>query len=149
MNINGQMISVKGGRTDMRDEIAKQAFDKSWIVLDEKPVSTISKKKSKFFRSIHSFKYLEANGDTVNLQIENGVWVDHFIDGTYSKLKMEWIDHRTFNIVFIESDNEIRKNFSQAGDSYTYQIITLKEGYFEMSLAVIDTDKHLKFKLYY
>lgn len=120
-----------------------------WETVDEKPNSVVNKKVCRKFIDHINYTYLEANGDTVKLQIENGFWVDHFKDGTYSKLKLNWITDCEFEIEFIESNNKLRKGFSKPGDKYRYQVINKKDNYYEMSVEILGTGRHVKLKLYF
>ncbi len=122
---------------------------KDWEVRGGKPIIHLNEKKCKQFLGYKKYKYLESNGDTVNLQIENGYWIDHFKDGTFSKLKFYRISDCEFEIEFIESNNEIRKNFSKVDDKYRYQIIDKKENYYNMSLEIVGTNGFYLFKIYY
>ena len=86
----------------------------------------------------------------MRITIENNIWQDHFIDGTYSSLKFKWISECEFEIEFVKSNNELRKNFSKAGDKYRYQILAQGAGFYEMFVEVVGSTGHLaSFKLYY
>jgi len=118
-------------------------------LVEEKPVSNISKKDSKSFSKTENFYYIEDNGDTVNLTIKNDIWVDVFKDGTYSKLKVEWENNLKFSIEFIESNNELRMNFSYPGDKYFYELLERHESYYLLSVKIPDSNRYEIFKLYY
>jgi hypothetical protein len=129
------------------DKVSEQKGD--WKSIDKKPVTISSKKTCKDFLRHKKYKYLETSGDTVNLSIKNGFWIDRFEDGTYSKLKFNWISDCEFDIEFIESDNQSRKNFSKPGDKYRYQIIDKKQTYYDMSVEILGTNRYMTFKIYY
>jgi hypothetical protein len=120
-----------------------------WESIGEKPLSILTRKECKRFLAHKNYWYLESSGDTVNLTIDNGFWTDRFKDGTYSKLRLSWTSDCEFEIEFIESNNDIRKNFSKPGDRYRYQIVDKKSGYYDMSVEITGTDRHLLFKIYY
>ncbi|MFN7261174.1 MAG: hypothetical protein ACK5TU_14835 [Cyclobacteriaceae bacterium] len=132
---------------EIDDKVTEQKGD--WKSVDKKPEAMLSKKTCKDFLKYKKYKYLEASGDTVNLSIENGIWIDRFKDGTYSKLKFIWVSDCEFDIEFIESDNRLRKNFSKPGDKYRYQIIDKKRTYYDMSVEILGTNRYMTFKIYY
>lgn len=120
-----------------------------WQEVAEKPKTKLDKKACVHFLEYKKYRYIEANGDTVNLSIENGFWMDKFKDGTYSKLKFNWVDDCGFDIEFVESNNLSRKNYSKRGDKYRYQILEKKPTYYLMSVEIAGTDRYMTFKLYY
>ncbi len=75
--------------------------------------------------------------------------MDLFKDGTYSKLKFEWLGDCEFELEFIESNNESRKSFSKPGDKYIYQILDKKAKYYLMSAWIPGMSYFLKFKIYF
>ncbi len=120
-----------------------------WETIEEKPKTKLTKKLCKQFLDHKNYKYLETTGDTVKLQIEHGFWIDKFKDGTYSKLKLKWVNDCEFDIEFIESNNEIRKHFSKPGDKYRYQVVDKKNNYYDMSVEIAATGQQVIFKIYY
>jgi hypothetical protein len=120
-----------------------------WVHEDKKPISSLDKEICKDFIQIGKYYYLEANGDTVHLTIENNIWEDHFLDGTYSKLKFYWTGDCEFEIEFVDSNNETRKNFSRPGDKYKYQILEKDNGYYKLSVESVGTSEFYTFKVYY
>ena len=120
-----------------------------WVREDKKPISSLDKKTCEDFIKIKTYSYLEANGDTVHLTIENNFWEDHFLDGTYSRLKFYWTRDCEFEIEFVESNNETRKNFSRPGDKYKYQILEKDNGYYKLSVEIVGTNQFYTFKVYY
>ncbi|WP_148041962.1 hypothetical protein [Hanamia caeni] len=122
---------------------------KNWEVLSSTPNSVLNKNDCQQFLKYKRYKYLEPEGDSVNLQIENGFWIDHFKDGTFSKLKFHWLNNCEFEIEFIESNNVIRKGFSKPGDKYKYKILDKKSNYYDMSVEIPETNTFAKFKLFY
>ncbi len=112
------------------------------------PKQIINKKECAQFRDIENLYYTELNGDTVDLKISNGYWVDKFKDGTYSKLKLRWIDDCSFEIEFIESNNELRMNFSYPGDKYRYTLIEKRKNHYFTAVEIIGTDQLEVFNLF-
>jgi len=117
--------------------------------IKEIPKQIIKNKECKSFKSITNFYYKEHNGDTVNLNISDKYWIDNFKNGTYSKLKIDWEGDCQFTITFLESNNELRANFSYPGDKYKYTMINKTENYFEVAIEVVGTEQMELFKLYY
>ncbi len=120
-----------------------------WIQLDKKPTSSLDKKTCSDFLKIGTYYYLEGNGDTTRLTIKNNFWIDHFTDGTYSKLKFKRTGDCAFEIEFIESNNDSRKYSSRPGDKYDYQILEQGNGYYLLSVVVAGMNAYTSFKLYY
>jgi hypothetical protein len=120
-----------------------------WSVVDKKPVSKLDQEGCRSFLEHEKYAYLESTGDTVVLHIENGYWTDRFKNGTYSKLKFNWIGDCEFEIEFVESNNYIRKNLSKPGDKYRYQILDKKDGYYDMSAQIPGIERFMLFKVYY
>jgi hypothetical protein len=120
-----------------------------WKQVDLKPAPTSNKQDCKDFAGYKKMSYLESTGDTVHVTISNGIWTDHFVDGTTSTLKFKWITDCEFQIEFIESNNEVRKNYSRPGDKYAYQVLGKTPDYFDMSAESVGTNKYMTFRLYY
>jgi hypothetical protein len=120
-----------------------------WQVVSSKPISKLEKKECRQILNYKILYYLEANGDTVNITMGNGYWVDNFKDGTHSKLKLNWINDCEFAIVFIESDNMVRKSFSKRGDTYFYQLIDKQDGFYNASVEIKETGQIATFRIYY
>jgi len=120
-----------------------------WELLDKKPVSTLNKAVCNEFNSRTKYYYRESNGDTVRVTVEKGLWQEEFIDGTYSKLKFRWIGDCEFELEFISSNHHIRKNLSNKGEKYRYQLLEKINNYFSTSAEPVGTEKYSKFKLYY
>lgn len=120
-----------------------------WKTVDGKPLTRLNKRECRQFLNHRNFAYLESSGDTVKLEIANGFWIDHFKDGTFSKLKLEWISDCEFEIEFVESNNDVRKNFSKPGDRYVYQIVDKKPEFYDMSVEIKGTGRYALFRMYY
>lgn len=120
-----------------------------WIQLDTKPESELNNSDCDKFYINQSYEYLEPNGDVVKLEMKNNYWVDNFKDGTYSKLKLTRISSCEFEIEFLESNNELRKNFSKKGDKFKYQILSHGEKFYKLSVQIPGQELFYTFKLYY
>ena len=123
--------------------------DGDWVRHSIQPKQKIKHEDCKFFYTSKEYSYLETNGDTVKLEIKNGYWIDNFKDGTYSKLKISTNENCEFEIEFIESNNEIRKNFSKKGDKYKYRIIDGNIGLYKLSVEIPEQSIYYTFNIYY
>ena len=120
-----------------------------WKRHSKKPIQNIKDDDCQDFFKIENYTYLETNGYKVELEISNGFWIDHFKDGTFSKLKISHLNNCEFEIEFIESDNEIRKKFSKKGDKYKYHILDIKKGFYRLSVEIPEQSIFYTFKMYY
>jgi hypothetical protein len=59
-----------------------------WQEVVTKPKSNLNKKACRNLLAHKKYYYKEATGDTVQLLIDNGFWIDKFKDGTYSKIQV-------------------------------------------------------------
>lgn len=120
-----------------------------WKEVSERPPVNLTKKNCTDFLKIRHYQYLEHNGDTVNLEIDNGSWIDRFADGTWSKLKFSRIDACEIEIEFIESNNPVRRNYSRTGDRYRYQILDKGDNYYLLLAESVGSDRLSTFKMYF
>ena len=60
--------------------------------------------------------------------ITENSWKETFEDGTISLLSFHKTSNCEFELEFIESNNELRKNFSVTGDKYQYGLSSGKDG---------------------
>lgn len=91
-----------------------------WTTLKQIPENTIDEKECvKFFKG-GNFYYKEFDGKIVNVKITRDSWLETFEDTSISKLSFKPKNNCEFDVIFIESDNKIRKNFSVKGDVYSY-----------------------------
>jgi hypothetical protein len=97
-----------------------------WEILEKAPPSNIQKKDCKKLTSQKNFYYLEHDGKKAHVTIANGKWTEKFEDGTYSTLNFKWVSDCEFEIEFIESNNNMRKNLSFRGDKYYYVLYDSK-----------------------
>ena len=120
-----------------------------WEKVSDKPKTKLTKKSCQDFLQHNKYTYLDSNGDTVNLVIKNGFWVDNYKDGTYGKLKLKWINDCEFEIEFLDTNNSIQSQFNKKGDKYVYQIIEKKDGYYIMSVQVTGSEGYYLFHMGY
>ena len=115
----------------------------------KKPKSEISKKQLEEFKNQKEFYYFEVAGDTTRVKMDKGNWIDSFSDNTFSKLTYNWINETEFELIFVESNNETRSNFSVKGDKYIYQILSKEDGFYLMTVNIPGQETFEKFKIYY
>jgi hypothetical protein len=120
-----------------------------WEKVVAKPASKMAKKSCQDFLKHKNYTYADSNDDVVNLVIEKGLWTDNYKDGTYSKLKFDWINDCEFEIEFIESNNAVYSQVSKKGDKYKYQIIEKKDDHYIMSVQVTGTEGYYLFQMGY
>jgi hypothetical protein len=128
-----------------RLEPPKEAVER----LTVKPVPTITNAEAETFRNRSRFFYYEVNGDTTTVSMNEGKWQENFTDNTFSKLDYTWLNDTEFELAFIESNNEGRMLFSLAGDKYVYQLLAVKDGYYDMTVHIPGQQVYSKFRLYY
>lgn len=119
-----------------------------WKIVDKKPSGNISKEDCKKLLEFKTHQYLEQSGDTTTVDFSKKFWVDKFTDGTWSKLEVEWLSDCEFELTFMKSNNETRKNLSKKGDKYRYTILEFKEGYYLISSEIVNSGKYYIFKLH-
>lgn len=119
----------------------------NWARLNTLPDITVSESEIKNFKNSSKFYYLEYDGDQKTIvKTDKNFWIETFTDGTYSKLSYKWISKNKFELEFIESNNNGRKNFSKKGDRYIYQIINKENNFYW--ILVETSDEIIKFKLF-
>ncbi len=120
-----------------------------FIMKETKPESVISPEQIRAFKQQNLFYYYENNDAMTHVLIEDGYWIESFPDQTVSKLYIEWIGETTFKLVFIDSDNLMKSNFSQEGDEYYYEILNQGEDYYTLIVYIPGQDRYYQFKLFY
>lgn len=120
-----------------------------WEELDAIPKGHLKKEVCQQFKSYTSFRYLEPSGDEVKVQLKDNMWLETFLDSSFSRLKFRWIDDCSFEIEFIESNNLVRKNFSKKGDKYLYTIIEKGKGFYKLAVEIPVSNRISAFKLYF
>ncbi len=103
-----------------------------WQILKEIPKNTLNKKSCRDLDKIKKFFYHEVDGAVTNVTIDKGIWLEEFADGTFSKLEFKWTADCEFDLIFIESNNNIRKNLSSKGDKYHYGLHEKKDNAYFM-----------------
>ena len=120
-----------------------------WVATETYHVSIASKNECSLFFQTQQFKYLEANGDSVSVFVNENSWTDYFKDGTYSRLSLKRINDADFELTFIESNNSSRRNISNAGDKYLYRILEKSSRHYLMLVSIPNNPRRFQFKLYY
>lgn len=63
--------------------------------------------------------------DTTFVTISNTMFLERMNSGrTYSMLDIKWKENCEFDLIFKESNDPVKKNFSKPGDVYEYEILT-------------------------
>ncbi|WP_152286659.1 hypothetical protein [Flavicella marina] len=117
--------------------------------ISEKPKPDITKKQLRKFKNQEEFYYFEVNGDTTRVTMKKGKWTDSFSNKTTSNLTYNWVNKTEFELVFLESNNESRSNFSVKGDKFIYQVLSKEDGYYQMTVNIPGQETFEKFKMYY
>jgi len=117
--------------------------------LRQEPKSEITSIELKKFKKIKTFYYKEVDGEKTQVEIKHGYWIESFSDQTHSELKIEWINKNKFALIFIESDNLSRSNFSFPGDRLNYKILDQKEDLYILSANIEGQKDYTIFKLYF
>ncbi|UKB83360.1 hypothetical protein LF887_20465 [Chryseobacterium sp. MEBOG06] len=132
-----------------RDYLQKTDPVKSdnWVRLNVRPNITISESEINKFKNNSEFYYLEYDGDKKTIvKTDNTFWIETFPNGTNSKLYYKWIGKNKFELEFIESNNNIKKNFSKKEDRYIYEIINKENNFYWILLEA--PNEIVKFKLF-
>ncbi|MBL0329403.1 MAG: hypothetical protein IPP64_08310 [Bacteroidetes bacterium] len=131
------------------DKMEPQQGD--WKQLKKIPKTKLKDPVCKQITTYKRLAYLEHNGDSVIVEIKDGFWIDHFKDGTYSKLYFKWINDCEFEIEFVESNNGTRKNFSKPGEKYKYLIADKHKNYYDMVVEPSEKESKviMSFKIYF
>lgn len=117
--------------------------------IKEKPKTKLSDKQILDFWNQKSFYYFENSGEETIVVIENNEYKETFTDSSYSNLSYERINKFEFELEFLESNNEIRRNFSLRGDKFIYGIIDREENYYLISTKIENQNYYELFKLYF
>ncbi|MPS73727.1 MAG: hypothetical protein E2590_11345 [Chryseobacterium sp.] len=119
-----------------------------WIKLDTRPDIKITKKELDFLKRKQNFYYFEWDGEKTTVKITNKYWTETFSDGTYSKLYFRWLASNQFELEFIESNNNGRKNFSKLGDKYVYEIVSKENDHYWILVTISGQSELFMFKLF-
>ena len=117
--------------------------------LTYKPKTEVLDSNLQQFKNTKELYYFEASGDTTQVLIKNGKWLETFADGTYSNLDMNWITNTKFELVFNKSNNETRSNLSVQGDKYVYEILKKEDDYYVVSVNIPGQTIYEKLKIYH
>lgn len=121
-----------------------------WEFIEKSPKITLTKKEARSFAKEKSLYYFEADRKKTFVSIKGGKWIETFSDGTTSTLKFKWTGDTTFDLIFIESNNETRKNFSNPGDVYSYTLTSKEDGfYYFVAHLMEEKDRLLLSKFHY
>ncbi|WP_374442704.1 hypothetical protein [Epilithonimonas sp.] len=120
-----------------------------WIKLDSPPEIKITDKELTFLKRTKKFYYYEWEGEKTKVTTTDKYWIEQFSDKTYSKLKLIWLTSNSFQLEFIESNNNGRKNFSKPGDKYLYEVVSKEKDYFWVLAKIPEQPQLLMFKLFY
>jgi hypothetical protein len=118
-----------------------------WKILSEKPDSKLNLFEYENFMQNEAFNYKEHNGDIVKVILKNNIWAETFQDGTFSKLQFIPNQNGEFNLKFIESNNNMRNNFSVKGDVYKYGAFLIENDMINI-WVVSKENQYMSFKLY-
>lgn len=143
------MVRFERKCTELRKKKKNIPTTNYFKVVTEKPKSKIDKKISEQFKELRFFYYYLPTGQKVKVKILNNSWIEYYKHGTFSACKMNWINDNEFDLEFIESDEDYRKNSLHSGEKYRYSIIEKKDDYYEiLSIAPGSLDM-CTFKIYY
>lgn len=119
-----------------------------WKKLQNKPKATISDNELSKFKTHTNFYYAESGGEKTYVKTNSEYWIETFSDGTNSKLNYEWVGKNKFDLIFIESNNNSRKNFSKKGDRYHYEIISKEGDFYNIVVGISGQTQLMQFKLF-
>ena len=120
----------------------------NWISINYLPQSTINESDFKLIKKSSEFYYFDYEGNKTIVKIENNNWIEYFIDESFSKLKLHWLNNNDFNLEFIESNNSMKKSFSRKGEIYQYRILSKENDYYWVVYYNNDLNNIVKFKFY-
>ncbi|UPT71169.1 MAG: hypothetical protein M0D53_01795 [Flavobacterium sp. JAD_PAG50586_2] len=130
------------------DLLSKVEQNKSdWGMSEEKPKNDINEQDLKNFFSFKKLHYKEYDGKIVMVNNDSNLWSEKFEDGSFSKLELKKTSESTFVLKFIESNNEMRKNFSVKGEEFKYGIYGKGQNYYS-AWVLSKEGKYYTFKLY-
>lgn len=119
-----------------------------WSTLSQKPKLEVSKKICANFLTGGKYYYKEYDGKLVNVIITSNSWIETFEDNTTSKLLLHPKGNCEFDLEFIESNNNIRRNYSVKGDIYNYGIFKLNDDVYYIWSTTKDNNVIYTFRLY-
>ena len=113
------------------------------------PPSSITREECASFWQYHKFTYFNSDSTPTRLSLDENYWIDSMPDDTYAKLRVNKLNDQTFNICFIESNNDLKGKISMPGDIYCYQLLEKKEHAFKLSMHINGIDSYDIFELHY
>lgn len=119
-----------------------------WLLEKESPISKLTKEECGEFLKNQVHYYIDPSGEIVTVKIMDGIYVESYPDGTYSKLSFHWLENCEFMLEFIESDHEVKKRLSIPGDQYFYRLIDKNEGSYIASTEIKGSTNYYSFKIY-
>jgi len=135
-----RLQKVCGTFTTMLTNSNQSLENGDWEIINEKPEIKLSKKEARSFAKENGIYYFETDRKKTFVTIKGGKWIETFSDNTQSILKFKWTGDTTFDLIFIESDNITRKNFSNPGDVYNYTLTSKEDGYYYFTTSLAEGD---------
>lgn len=123
--------------------------NKYFVHVTSQPPSSISREECASFWQYHNFTYHNSDSTLVRLTLDEHYWIDSMTDGTFSKLSVDKFNDQTFQICFIESNNDFKKLASIPGDIYCYQILEKTDHSFKLSVHILGKSSYDIFELEY
>ncbi|MFV8374727.1 hypothetical protein [Flavobacterium sp. LB1P71] len=131
---------------DLLNKLEENKSD--WHKLSQKPKSLISKINCNTVLKGGNYYYKEYDGKIVNVLVNSNTWTETFEDNTKSNLVIHPKENCEFELEFVESNNETRKNFSVKGDIYNYGFYDIHDGIFDIWVLSKNDNAIYAFKLY-
>lgn len=119
-----------------------------WLTLDTKPSITVTDDELAELKKAKNVHYFDYGGKKTSVELTKTKWKESFGDGSFSSLNFQWKDGTKFELEFISSTNEIKKNYSRKGDKYYYEVVSKENGYYWVLNQSPGREGFLKFKLY-
>lgn len=120
-----------------------------WVFMEERPEPELTLGSLQKFKLQNSFYYIEHSGSVTQVYLsEDGKWKDVFSDGSQSESFFRWKEDGIFELEFIRSNNHTRKDFSQPGDRYFYEVLSEGDGFYWVLVQIPGQESFYKFRLY-
>jgi|GEM_PF-1299891 len=106
-----------------------------WQTVERIVPTQLSQGEIQTFFKGGNFYYMEPGEDKafeVNVRITADRWTETFPDGTTSQCELKPKGDGTFQLIFIKSDNSIRKSLSRKGDIYYYGVVSFTDNYYSI-----------------
>lgn len=105
-----------------------------WKMVFEKPDMRLKKNMIRKFRNEKNLFYFDTDGGITELEFRGKIWYEKLPDRSYSQLEFHKVAKNKFYLEFQESNNWLKKNFSEVGEKINYEIIDYKDGVYLLSL---------------